>query len=215
MTRKNTQTKSAYAAQKIRQALAEGRFAHGDWLRAQGIADELGLSLTPVREALLELASEGVIDFEPFRGARVSEIPLVNLSEVYAARGLLESAATGLAAARLTPKGLVKLASLHAAFVKAVATGDRESLRDLNDRFHFAIYDAAEAPLIRQLIKTVWTRAPRDTFRLLPERPERSVHAHGLILEALRRRDPREAEQAMRSHIDEAYTLIREYRESA
>lgn len=211
--RARSQTKSAYAAEMIRESLAQGRFERGEWLRAQAIADELGLSLTPVREALLELASEGLIDLEPYRGARVSEIPLIDLSELYAVRALLESAAASLAAARMSRKGLARLEALHDDFVRAVQAGERERLRELNDRFHFAIYDAAEAPLIRQMIKTVWTRAPRDTFRLLPERPQHSVDAHRLILEALRRRNPREAERAMREHIDEALSLIRQYRE--
>ena len=67
--------------------------------------------------------------------------------------------------------------------------GKRDQLRELNDRFHFAIYEAADAPLISQLIKTVWTRAPRDTFRLLPDRPERSLKAHGDIVETDREGD--------------------------
>jgi DNA-binding GntR family transcriptional regulator len=209
---RSTQTKSAYAAKQLRDALGAGKYASGQWLRAQDLADEFGLSLTPVREALLELASEGLVDIIPFRGARVSEIPMVDLSEVYAARGLLEAAATSLAAARITPKALAEVRALHDAFVTAVKTGKRDELRELNDRFHFAIYQAAGAPLISQLIKTVWTRSPRDTFRLLPDRPERSVKAHADIVEALGRRDPRDAERAMREHIDESFALIRSYR---
>src|ERR1700693_2281590 len=209
---RSTQTKSALAAKKIREALAAGKYASGQWLRAQELADELDLSLTPVREALLELASEGLVDMIPFRGARVSEIPMVDLSEVYAARALLEAAATSLAAARITPKALAEVRALHNEFVKAVKTGKRDELRELNDRFHFAIYEAADAPLISQLIKTVWTRAPRDTFRLLPDRPERSLKAHGDIVEELGRRDPRHAGRAMRDHIDESFALIRSYR---
>jgi DNA-binding GntR family transcriptional regulator len=209
---RSTQTKSAYAAKHLRDALAAGKYESGQWLRAQDLADEFGLSLTPVREALTELASEGLIDIIPFRGARVSEIPTVDLSEVYAARALLEAAATSLAAARITPKALAEVRALHDEFVNAVKTGKRDELRELNDRFHFAIYQAADAPLISQLIKTIWTRAPRDTFRLLPERPERSLKAHADIVEALGRRDPRDAERAMREHIDESFALIRSYR---
>jgi len=211
---RSTQTKSAYAAKQLREALASGKYENGQWLRAQDLADEFGLSLTPVREALTELASEGLIDLIPFRGARVSEIPTVDLSEVYAARALLEAAATSLAAARITPKALAQVRALHDEFVNAVKTGKRDELRELNDRFHFAIYQAADAPLISQLIKMVWTRAPRDTFRLLPERPERSLKAHGDIVEALGRRDPRDAERAMRDHIDESFALIRSYRKN-
>ncbi len=211
---KNTETKSAFAAKKLREALAQGRFVTGQWLRAQTLADQFGLSLTPVREALLELASEGLIEIEPYRGARVAEIPLVNLSEVYTVRSLLESKATGLAAARFSAEGLKQLTAMHADFAVAVTAGENERLRELNDRFHFFIYDAAGAPLIRQLIATVWTRAPRDTFRLLPERPDHSVRAHTEILDALLRRDPSDAERAMRDHIDESLLLIRRFREA-
>lgn len=211
--RVNVQTKSAYAAEKLRGALAQGRYARGEWLRAQGVAEELGLSLTPVREAMLELASEGLIDMVPYRGARVAEIPMVNLSEVYIVRGLLEGAATGLAAARFSRQGLVKLAAIHTLFQKTMQSGDHSQLRELSDQFHFAIYDAAGVPLIRSIIKSVWARAPRDTFGILPKRPDRSLHEHGIILEALQQRDPRAAEAAMRHHIEEAFALIRTYRE--
>lgn len=204
-------TKSSYAADKLREALLEGRYATGAWLRTAGLAAELGLSLTPVREALVELATEGLVEMVPYRGARVAEIPGIDLTEVYLVRGLLESAAASLAATRATPQELARLHKLHANFAKAVKSRSRSELRALNDEFHFAIYDAARSPLVRRLIELAWARSPRDTFTLLPTRAALSLQDHTAIVSAISARNPEQAQSAMRQHIDAALALILEH----
>lgn len=203
------QTKSAYAAAMLRQAFAEGKYVAGERLQIAKLAKDYGLSLTPVREALFELANEGLVDMQPHRGARVADVPITDLNEVYLVREVLESAATRLAAQRVTPEQIRRLEEAHARFVAAAKTGQRDRLRALSDEFHDLIYDAARSPLLQRLIRAAWLAAPADTFTIIEARPTRSVDDHDVILRALSDGDPDAAEQAMRQHVKGSLELIR------
>jgi DNA-binding GntR family transcriptional regulator len=205
-------TKSAYAASVLRRALSDGVYGAGDRLTTAKLAKELGLSMTPVREALIELANEGLVEIAPHRGARVAELALADLSEVYLAREILEPAATRLAVPRLDAVKIRELRRLHKAFVAAAKVSDSRALLELNAKFHFAIYDASDSPLLNRLIRTVWSSSPNDTFRLIPGRAARSVKDHTAVLKALVAGDVRAAETAMRLHIHDSLGLIEAYK---
>lgn len=214
-SRPTYQTKSAYAAHMLRQAFAEGRYIAGDRLQTARLAEELGLSLTPVREALFELASEGLVNLSPHRGARVADVHMASLTEVYLLRELLESTVTRFAAANATQDGLQRLAECHDRFTDAVESGHRDELRQLSDEFHIQIYDMAQLPLFRRLIRVVWVAAPEDTFKVIEERPQRSVSCHEEILAALQEGNSYAAESSMKAHIRESLNLIQEVKESS
>lgn len=209
---KQYHTKSAYAASVIRQALSSGTYGAGERLTTARLAKELGLSLTPVREALIELANEGLVEISPHRGARVAELGLTDVSDVYFARAALEPAATRQAVGNLPAPVLAELRRLHRDFIAAVEENDAESLLNINEQFHFAIYDAAGSPLLSRLIRIVWSSAPNDTFRLFPTRAERSVKEHTLILRALSSGNATRAEKTMRDHICGSLDLIKAYK---
>lgn len=209
---KQFHTKSAYAASVIRRALSSGTYDAGERLTTARLAKELGLSMTPVREALIELANEGLVEISPHRGARVAELGLTGLSDVYRTRAILEPAATQMAAANLDEAALAQLGDLHRDFVHAVASHDAAALLELNEQFHFTIYDAAASPLLSRLIRIVWSSSPNDTFRLIPQRAERSAKEHTAILRALVSGNADRAEEAMRKHIADSLTLISEYK---
>lgn len=194
-------TKAAYAAAMIRQAFAEGRYAPGDRLQIGKLAQEIGLSLTPVREAFFELASEGLIDMHPHRGARVAEVPVADPTEVQLLREALESLATRLAAENGTDAEIDALAACHDRLVAEVKTGRRDSLREVGDEFHDLVADMARAPMVRRLIRQVRAVAPADTFQA---RPQRLVQGHAKILDAIRSRDAGAAELRMREHVEES-----------
>lgn len=204
------ETKTAYAAATLRQAFADGKYMPGDRLFVTKLAEDFGLSLTPVREALFELASEGLVDLMPHRGARVADVPVSTLAEVYLLRELLESVCTRFAAERATEDEVNELAECHERFVEAAEDARRDDLRQLSDEFHTRIYDAARSPLLRRLIRIVWVAAPEDTFRVIRDRPQRSINYHQKILDALRRSDPSVAETLMRDHIRDSLELIRD-----
>jgi DNA-binding GntR family transcriptional regulator len=202
------QTKSAYAAAKLRQAFSQGKYAPGDRLQIAKLAKDLDLSLTPVREALLELASEGLVDMQPHRGARVADVPLTDLAEAYLIRERLESAAARLAAERATNEVCDELEASHARFVEAVESGNRADLRRLSDDFHDSIYDMAQSPMLRRIIRNVMETAPNDTFTLIKERAQRSVRHHEELVRAIRARDGQAAEEIMATHIKDSLQLI-------
>lgn len=203
------QTKAAYAAAMIRQAFAEGRYLPGDRLQIGKLAKEIGLSLTPVREAFFELASEGLIDMHPHRGARVAEVSIADMTETYLLREALESLATRLAAEHAKDDEIEALEACHERFVAEARAGGRTALREISDQFHDLIYDMARAPMVRKLIRQVWAVAPEDTFKVIKDRPQQSIRDHARILAAVRSRDPDVAEREMRRHVRGSFELIR------
>lgn len=212
---KQFDTKSKYAASVIRKALSDGTYGAGERLTTARLAKELGLSLTPVREALIELANEGLVEISPHRGARVAELGLTGLSDVYQTRAILEPAATRLAVPNLNKRAIAELKKLHSGFLEAVENDDAAALLDLNEQFHFAIYDASGSSLLSRLIRIVWSSSPNDTFRLIPQRAERSAKEHTAILRALVSGDAKRAESAMRSHIADSLDLITAFKKKS
>lgn len=203
------QTKAAYAAAVLRDAVEQGKYTAGDRLPIAQVASELGLSLTPVREALFELASEGLIDIQPHRGARVADVPLKDMDEVYMIRAVLESTAAGRAAERAQPEEITALDDMHQQLVKAVEAEDTDSLRDLNDEFHRLIFESAKSPLLHRLIRDVAAQCPADTFHVIKERSTRTVEEHSQVLSAIRAGDAELATRRMRVHLENSLDLIR------
>jgi DNA-binding GntR family transcriptional regulator len=212
---KQFHTKSAHAASLIRRALSKGAYAVGEHLTTARLSKDLGLTMTPIREALIELANEGLVEISPHRGARVADLGMVDLSDLYLTRSVLEPAATGFAVENLDRDAIAELKRIHDRFVAAVKDDDAEAMLELNAAFHFAIYDAAGSPLLNRLIRLAWSSSPNDTFRLIPERARRSVRSHTSILRAIASGDSELAENEMRKHIAGSIKLIADYKKKA
>jgi DNA-binding GntR family transcriptional regulator len=206
------QTKSAYATSILRQALAEGRYVAGERLLATKLARDLGLSTTPVREALRQLASDGLVEIAPHRGVRVVDIPLVDLSDVYVARAIVEPAAARLAAEHIGPDQIARLRRVHAEFIKTASARqpDVARLRSLNEEFHFVIYSSTESPLLRRMICAAWAASPEDTFGVLSLKKARDDH--GELIGALAAGNGARAERLMREHIEAAGEALRRFK---
>jgi DNA-binding GntR family transcriptional regulator len=207
-------TKSAHAASVIRRALSKGVYAAGEHLTTTRLSKDLGLTMTPIREALIELANEGLVEISPHRGARVADLGMVDLSDLYLTRGVLEPAATAFAVKNLNGDAIAELKRIHDTFVAAVKRNDADAMLELNQAFHFAIYDAAGSPLLNRLIRLAWSSSPNDTFRLIPKRARSSVRSHAAILRAVTSGDPALAENEMRKHIAGALKLIGDFKKT-
>src|SRR5690348_18271137 len=96
----------------LREAILSGAFAPGEWLRQESLAAAIGVSRIPVRTALLQLESEGLVNFHPHRGARVRTLSPAQINEIYGLRVLLESHALGLSMARMTPERAQRIRDL-------------------------------------------------------------------------------------------------------
>jgi DNA-binding GntR family transcriptional regulator len=209
------QTKADYAARRIREALETGRFAPGERLQPRDIARELELSLTPVREALIELAAEGLIDMQPHRGPHVASASVESLEEIYLLRETLEGLAVQLAAERLTDDELAEITDIHERFVTAHETGAATELADLSDQFHMSIYKAAKTPMLVRLIKIVVAAAPSGILASVPGRADRSLVDHTNMLAALKARDAGLARELMQQHLHDTLGFVNEFRQSA
>ena len=190
----------------LRGRILSGELSADTMLREQALAEELGVSRTPVREALRRLAEAGLVTFIPNRGATVVGWTIEQVRETYFVRAGLESRAAALAATRITPDELDILAALIDAMEPLVTAADEPGLGELgrlNAEFHRTVVAAARSPQLMTLTSSVG-RVPLMAAAFRRQGAvyrARSNHQHRDILTALRTGDSIWAEVAMRSHI--------------
>jgi len=198
---------SVAATELIREAIVDGRLHPGQRLKEEELARELGISRTPVREALLMLQGEGLVDATPNRGAAVRAHTAEDLDDLYQMRALLEGHATKRAASRLAEQ---EIASLRASCGRFEALlGSETNLRELveeNMTFHATILDGAGSARLAAMVRNV-IKLPlvyRSYIWYSPEQQRISSHYHVQITNALAARDAERAEIIMKEHIFEA-----------
>jgi DNA-binding GntR family transcriptional regulator len=197
------------AYERVRAAIVENRYRPGQRLVEQRIAEELGLSRTPVREALRMLGAEGLVVSQRNRGAMVRPLSATEVVDLYGLRIRLESYAVEVATERATDTELGELVAFADAFGntrRAVDVDTIEGVRQIheaNRRFHDAIVTAARHPrLASMLARTVDIPLVFQAFRAFsPADIERSDAFHHLIAEAMCRRDATRAAALMAEHI--------------
>lgn len=197
-------------SERLRTAILDGELKPGEWLRQKQIAEELGVSQMPVREALKTLAAEGVVDYVPYRGARVVEFSSEDVADLYAQRSFLEGRAAKAAAQKITPK---ELAALHELQVQMQSGLTQDRLADhsrLNRRFHQLIYKASRRDYLVRALDQIWSAFPTMMMSYFAQRGEPSLmereaqdlKEHRAIIAALESGDGDLAEQLMRQHIE-------------
>lgn len=198
-------TVANYVLQSIREAIMEGKYASGDKLDQRTLADEFGVSLIPVREALRQLEAEGLVKSYPHRGAFVAELSIDELKEIYLIRASLEGLATQLAVLNLSSRGLDRLGELIDEMEQATIDEDFDRLLDLNREFHFSIYEAAEKPLLLQLVSSLWDRSTlyRRLYTYLAERATQALEEHKAIYAACTAGDAEAASNAVRVNVNQ------------
>ncbi|HEY4250767.1 MAG TPA: GntR family transcriptional regulator [Roseomonas sp.] len=198
------------AYRRLRDALGGGAFLPGDRLSIRRVADALGMSSMPARTALRRLAAEQALDLLPNGTAIVPRLSRAAFIELSAIRAELEPLALRLAAPRLDGAALDGLAATVAAHDAARAGGDSDAVRRLDQDFLFTIYRAADAPLLLNLIETLWLRRGPIFWELrwaaLAAGGLR--HAHGEILLALRDGQAEVASAALQKEILDASLFI-------
>lgn len=215
MNQKSPPTTTSYAQDAIRSGILDGRYPLGSRLDQRAIAEELGISIVPVREAIRLLEGEGVIKLLPRRGAFVADISADGLAELYLIREELEDLATREAVPNLTPERLEELGAIVSEMETATAAQDFGRLLELNQSYHFAIYAAAELPQLMELINGLWNRSGlyRRVFTYLPERAPQALQEHRDIYEACRAGDAVAAGRAVRNNIHQTVAaLLEEFR---
>ncbi|WP_224400987.1 GntR family transcriptional regulator [Pseudonocardia sp. ICBG1034] len=194
----------AYAL--IRSLVIEGGLAPGYRLREDPIAEELGVSRTPVREALRRLASEGLVELQPKRGAVVATFALAHLDEVTECRAALEGTAARRASSRISAEQLTRLAALDnemRALAAERSPAALDKIGEFNKEFHGTVLVAAASPSLEMLLANLAVvPLVRRTFRhYSPEALERSMSGHHELVDALRAGSAEWAESVIRAHI--------------
>lgn len=196
-------TVSDYVTQRIRDAILQGTFAIGSRLDQQQLAEEMGVSTIPVREALRRLEANGLVHIHPRRGAFVAEFSDKELLDIKRIREMLEELATRLGAPRLDEERLLHLESLNARMSKLTATTQSETWGDLNREWHFTLYEAADSPILLEMIKTLWDRSSlyRHVYVGSRKHRDQSVTEHAEALRQIRAGKAAAAARTIRNHI--------------
>ena len=187
-------------AELLRQRIFQRALEPGSWIDEMKLAEEYGISRTPLREALKVLAAEGLVTMKVRRGAYVTEVSEKDLTDVYHLLSLLESDAAGVVAQRATDVELRELQALHDEL--AACIDDREKFFAVNERFHLQLLALADNrwrdQMVTDLRKVMKLNRHNSLFK--QGRIEDSLAEHGAIMAALRARDAVAATQTMQAH---------------
>jgi GntR family transcriptional regulator, rspAB operon transcriptional repressor len=196
-------TASAVIRQNLRNDILGLTLLPGQPIIEKEIAEAYGVSRTPVREALLRLSEEGLIDVFPQSGTYVSRIPARTLPEAIIIRGALEETSARMAAQNAGSRELAAIQIHMDRLRDAAARQDREQFHQNDEAFHAAIADAAGYPGIWRLVQQVKIQVDRYRRLTLPQegRMARVLVEHEAVFDAIRRRDPESAAHHMGTHL--------------
>jgi DNA-binding GntR family transcriptional regulator len=187
-------------AELLRQRIFSRELAPGSWIDEMKLAEECGISRTPLREALKVLAAEGLVTMKVRRGAYVTEVSEKDLSDVYHLLSLLESDAAGVVAQRASDAQIAELQLLHKQL--EASAHNREKFFAINERFHMRLLEIAgnrwRDQMVADLRKVM--KLNRHNSLLKSGRVKESMLEHRALVEALVRRDSKGAVRKMREH---------------
>ncbi|MBR0567878.1 GntR family transcriptional regulator [Azoarcus sp. L1K30] len=207
-------------AERLRQRIFAHELKPGTWVDEQALAEDYGISRTPLREALKVLASEGLVTLKPRRGCYVTEISERDLDEVFKVMAMLEGECARISATRATESELATLKHIHADLERAADARDIDRFFEANQAFHHTLQGIADNRWLQHVIEDLRKviKLSRHHSLFSDGRLEQSLAEHRAILDALSARDADAAELHMRAHIRsgrEALARIAEARNRA
>jgi DNA-binding GntR family transcriptional regulator len=189
---------------EIREALINGQYEPGERLIIGELAQALGVSITPVREAIFRLISEQGLEMQAATAVYVPYVNSAKLSEIQQIRFHLEGMGAAEAARQITPKQLENLVALQAQFISCTAS-DPKRASLLNRKIHFAILEASRMPILRNTVESFWviTGPILKVFHVKTSVLDYSQgqHRHEAVLDALKKRDAEAARHALQDDI--------------
>jgi DNA-binding GntR family transcriptional regulator len=188
-------------ARIVRRRIFDGSYAAGTYVRLDQLAADLGISVTPVREALLELKAEGLLTQQPHRGFVVLPVTGRDLTDVSEVQAHIGGELAARAAANISDDQLRELQRIQADLESAYTADDDERAVKLNHEFHRAINVAADSPKLAQLMSQITRYAPESVFPIIAGWPEKSNAHHRRLLAALENHDENLARTAMSEHL--------------
>jgi DNA-binding GntR family transcriptional regulator len=199
---------------QIRAWVLRGRFKPGARLHQEQLAAELGVSRMPVREAIRQLAAEGLVQIFPHRGAFVSSLDPGEIRELYDVRAALEGLAIARSVPHMTPDLITALHAILDRLVAAATAGDDEAVIELDRDLHDTLVSRAEMPYLQELIEQARRRS--EAFRrahtyIIPGQSRSSNEEHARIIAAVERGDVEESVQLIHEHLHNAATHLITY----
>lgn len=203
MVRLQVQPLHEHVAHRIREMIRKGVLNKGDRIAEKDLCTSLGVSRTPLREALRFLTSEGLITILPHRGAYVAEPSMDEIREMFEVMTLLEGNCAAMAARKISDSDLQKLEKLHEKLEQHFAARNPEKYLDVNQKFHSMLQEMAGNKVLNDVVNGLRQKIVLYRYRQLyqPDRFEASISEHRALMDALRKRDPAAAENLMRQHL--------------
>ena len=188
-------------ARFVRRRIFDGTYGAGRYVRLDQLAAELGISVTPVREALFELKAEGLLAQQPRRGFVVLPVTGRDLTDVSNVQAYIGGELAARAAASISVEQLREVEKIQTELESAYAGDDIELVVRLNHEIHRASNVAADSPKLAQLMSQITRYAPESVFPTIAGWPEKSNEHHRRLLAALEQRDADLARAAMSEHL--------------
>lgn len=200
---RGSQSLTAKVFQYIREGIIEGRYQTGDSLVETKLAEELGVSRTPIREALKQLELEDLAEAIPNRGVIVKGISREDIDDIFTIRYLLEGLSAFWAAQRIKPPQLEKLSELIELMELYTRRNDSLNLTRLDTEFHQVIFDASNSRTLKHILGSLHQNAhhARQSSLTSPTRPQKSLSEHKEIYAALCAHDSERAKRCMEAHV--------------
>jgi len=202
---------AADVARYVRKRIFDGTYAAGQYIRLDQLAVELGVSVTPVREALFVLSAEGLLSQQPRRGFVVVAVTGRDLTDVANVQAHIGGELAARAAVNITDEQLGELEKIQTELEEAYASDDVDSAVRLNHEFHKAINVAADSPKLAQLMSQITRYAPESVFPTIAGWPEQSTQHHRNLLAALEKHDENMARSVMAEHLAAGATPLIEH----
>jgi len=204
----SVRTLAGVAVETVRSQILRRQLAPGTKLNQASLAEQLGISLVPLREALRKLEAEGLVQIVPHRGVFVCPISRDELEDLYTIRMILEGMATRAAVARLTDDHVAKLSALVLEMEQETCREDYAKLLLINRAFHLTLYEVSGRRFLCDSITGLWKKSERYRafYVHLPGRSRQALSEHHEILQALQGRWAKEAVRAVRNNIRQTMT---------
>jgi len=205
----NFGTKEVQIAHFLREGIISGRFPPGTRLKQNELAEMLQTSITPIREALKQLAAEGYVEGNSYRGAIVAPFDAKASAEVLSLRKILESELVREVIKHVTEDDLREIRELANEFELAAKRADPMQARGANYRFHMRLYQVARMPQALHFVQILWARYPFDQINRIPGRAQRAAEEHAELLHNIAHRDVDAALRVTQVHIETGWSELR------
>lgn len=201
--------------ERLRDMIVEGVLVAGEKVPERELCEKLGVSRTPMREALKVLAADGLLTLQPNKGARVRAISTTELEDVFPLMGALEALAGELACVNIRPEQLLEIRQNHDAMLDCFHAADLPGYFSHNRRIHELIMEAADNQTLIDMYRSLAVRVRRSRYqaKMSCERWQQAVNEHELMMSALEARDPLALGAILKRHIENKFATVRQWLE--